>query len=218
MEKVHAVLARSPKGIVFIFLGWALMEFIGLWMNSNRFLFCGRILMGFFWMKFDGIDVSMGLILIGPIFWGIILMEFTFCRMNFDMFFCQTKTSQPSKLHFFPTGTPGCQICTCPRSRLLLVLVQGFCQNLASLVRSYWCFPCLCPWVLSSPSGHPCMEFPPLLSPAGAAALLWPLAWHPWALFLVAVGLQMSWTHHLWTHPLNPLFGCPGLGVALLKA
>ena len=31
--------------------------------------------------------------------------------------------------------------CTCPCSRLLLALVQGFCQNLASLVQSYLCFP-----------------------------------------------------------------------------
>ena len=38
--------------------GWILMEFIGVWMNSNRFWFCRRILMDFFWMKFHGIDVS----------------------------------------------------------------------------------------------------------------------------------------------------------------
>ena len=153
----------------------------------------------------------------------------------------EPKTSQQKNCRFFfHTSTPGYQICTlymplfkafvgpctCPCSRLLLALahalVQGFCWPLCKASAKTWLLLfratcaslCLCPW-LFSPSGHPCMEFPPLLSPAGA--LLWPLAWHPSPLFLVGVGLQMSWTHHLWTHPLNPLFGCPGLGVALAQ-
>ena len=40
---------------------------------------------------------------------------------------------------FFSTSTSGCQIRTCPCSRLLLALVQGS-QSLAALVQSYWYF------------------------------------------------------------------------------
>ena len=78
---------------------------------------------------------------------------------------------------------------------------------------------CHCPWVCSSPSWHPCMEFPPLLAPAWAPVLLCFLAWHPSpgpCPVLVAAWLQMSWAHPL--NPLNPLFGCPGLGCCVVVA
>ena len=74
----------------------------------------------FFWIQFDGIH-----------FFKRIFLRFLPSQGH--------KTKKHCRFFFPPAHLA--QICTCPCTRLLLALVQGFCQSLAALVQSYCGFP-----------------------------------------------------------------------------